>query len=348
MYCLEELKKLKNIKENSLQLSERQTDTSIKYIDDSNCCFLKGNLTALIGSKNIHKSIYATNLAYNALLRNKKVVYISTNATTKEIYQRLIVRNSWKCYEKGFLTSSLWNDEEQDEEFLKKYETSYKNFYDNYSNNLYVTDIKEAKIISVEFLENTFADALKDLAEIDLIIIDDIDNIILKVNSKLEISEEKILNKLIQPLVSNAKSLLGKELRTNIVFVKSISNTLHEKALGNMGHLKIDDIEKIVRILADEIIFIQDDKQLDTSKQVKIQLLKSMHNEMFSKAELANSYLEACCIGNNIEYFNNADNPIVAIRKVWESLENEFKEQNNKRKNDQKTTIEEDRHFDWY
>lgn len=342
MDCLKTLKELKNIKRSSLQILERQTDTSIKYIDDSNCCFLKGNLTALVGSKNIHKSIYATNLAYNALLKNKKVVYISTNATTKEIYQRLIVRNSWNCYEKGFLMSSLLSDEAQDEEFFKKYETSYKNFYDNYSNNLYVTDIKDTKIIDVEFLENTFANAQKNLAEIDLIIIDDIDNIILNVNSKLEISEEKILNKLIQPLVSNAKSLLGKEIRTNIVFVKSISNTLHEKAIGNMGHLKIDDIDKIVRILADEIIFIQDDEQLDTSKQVKIQLLKSMHNEMFSKAERVNSYLKACCIGNNIEYFNNVENPIVAMDNLLKDLENECK-----RQNDPKTTIEEDRHFDW-
>src|SRR5574344_2179715 len=304
MKCLEELEKLKNIKANLKSVKERQIDTTIEYIDNANCCFIKGDVTALIGSGNIHKSIYATNLAYNALLNNKKVLYISTNATARELYQRFIIRNSWNCYEEGIYKYLILNELGQNEEFYEKYEKSYNDFCEKFSSNLYIEDFRETKIIDENFLEVTFEEALKNLEIIDIIIIDDIDNIILRNNSKLETSEEKILNKLIQVIVSNTKNFLGKGFMTNTIFVKSVSKSIYKDSIGNMGCLRIENINKTVRLLADEIIYIQDDKQLDASYQAQIQLLKCENKELFTKPEHINFNLQSCCAGNNIDYFD--------------------------------------------
>lgn len=347
---LKELENLKEIDNNIEKERIREIDTGIEYIDKSNCCFLKGNITALLGSVDIVKSLYATNLIYNALLKGKKIIYIATNASVQEIYQRLIVRNSWECFERGFLKKQLFHKKLQNRNFINKYNASYNDFVKKYSDKLYIQDTKKLKIIDEEIILKIFKEGINALQTIDVVIIDDIDNLILKDKKKLETSENRILDRLMKLMITNAKNFLEKEQMVNIIFVKGMSGSTYSKAIENMGHLKLDYIDKTIRILADEILFIYSDATLENAYRAKLQLLKALHLEMFTKTEEMNSYIEACCMGDNIKYFDNEENPINASRKFLAEMEaciSDLEEKDTKENEEMKDVEETNRVVEW-
>ena len=135
----------------------------------------KGTITTMIGDSSSLKSLWAINIAYEAILNDKNVMYLSIN-TDKEIQvKRLFTRHN--CNEKfpeSYTYESMHNKYNQTAVTNVIYD-----FKERYSKNLIIFDESDMCVPTIRSLRRLIAQAEKYFLDntdsgIDLIIVDDL------------------------------------------------------------------------------------------------------------------------------------------------------------------------------
>lgn len=154
-------------------------DIYISFISDEVDAFSKGirkgTITSIIGDSGNFKSLWAINIAYNAVSDGKNVMYLSINTDKEIVAKRLLTRHN--CNEKF---PNSYSYENMHNIKNATFSTNViQDFMENYSTNIVVFDDGDLGVPNVRSIKRLIAEAEKYFLSktdsgIDLIIIDDL------------------------------------------------------------------------------------------------------------------------------------------------------------------------------
>lgn len=269
--------------------------------------FMGGQVTTILGSSDVAKSLWSLNIAYTAISQGKNVLYFSLGSSKQELNKRFILRHS---YNLKFENELIYDEGEEfyDTELLEEVCTD---FYNNLSSNLIVFDETYFDISTARSLMKLFVVAECDFQKvnqhgIDLIIIDDFTYMKLDNGLKIITTKSKIQDEYYCFLRNQSKNLLGMKRTIPIVVTYGIDKKYYSCFNENdtFGQFMIPEI---IESLSDNILAVR----LTNSQQLKIILAKP-----YVKSNGDNYYedIDACMQNWYIGY--NNDDETLQVRRM--------------------------------
>lgn len=274
-----------------------EISSGIKSIDQLITGLQNATITTIIGTNDNYKSMLALNIAYQAILNKKNVLYISLGENSLEIAKRFLCRHS--------KDSNRFNKPISIEEINTKYDKNvytnvYNDFENNLINNLVLFDMKEFDVSTHYNLQRLIVYAEKEFNErfdkgIDLIVIDDFVNMKLDTMRRTISYGSQVVNEYYKYLKEQSKGLLGTRREIPIVITansKDESNIM----LSEGCDYRIEYIMEDIRCLSDTIISVYGDRHMKKANCLKIKVLKSnskvMEESLTIKADYDYWYIQ--------------------------------------------------------
>ncbi len=279
--------------------------TGYSEIDEATGGIPFGSLTAVTGSLDDDKSIFTLNVAYNAILQGKNVLYFSIGCSSKRTLLKFLVRHSCTFANIPFSLTDLENNKYD----IDSYNKTLDDFKDKYMKHLIIIDESNFDFFNTTVLIRLFIynnEQFKSTTNcgIDIVFIDDLSFMKLENNKRLNITNmNMILNTYLSFLRQQCKNFLN--TGSSIIVIVSIRGTDYGlyKAECNGEYFSLDCNYKEVQTLCDNIISVCKQKQ---SLLLKIQLVKSVGYTINMPVSVL--YDENyCAIGNNIEVLQIED-----------------------------------------
>lgn len=276
-----------------------------------------GKVTTIIGApSNPSKSLWSLNIAYNALTKNKNVLYLTLGADERELNKRLILRHSYNTKFETELTS----DDEIDDVFdMKLVEEVCKDFYENLSSHLIVLDDNDLDISTVTSLQKLFVFAEHKFHEInnrgiDLIVVDDFTNMKLDDGKKLITNKNQIQTEYYSFFRNQSKNFLGTKRMLPIVVTNEFDRK-YATYFEENDTFQRSMIPEVIESLSDNILVIRN----ENTYQVKVTIVKPI------RSADGGYYLTSvkACFNNWYMGYNNEDKTLKA--RAGEKLSDDMK-----------------------
>ena len=262
-------RKLENV-DNS---SEINYSSALELVDNLIFGLKGGTITSIVGGADNTKSLWAINIAYQAILQEKNVLYLSIGCSKQEVFKRLLTRHS--CNPDKFEKEFCFDDDMTDYD-INNYKIIYNDFKNNYLSNIIVYDESEF-IISTHFnlqklLINSQAQFIKKTGKtIDLVIIDDFSYMKLDVGNRCITNQDSVVNEYYNYLKDQSQNLLGSMKKIPIIITispKQINRYFDSTSIYQA-------ISNNVKILSDNIFISFSNKSLEITNQLMINIPQS-------------------------------------------------------------------------
>lgn len=302
------LESLINIDEDAtveISTSCSRIDYLIDGLENGTITTITGNKTYQTDDGNIksvnadYKGLWAINIVYKALLKNKNVLYIALGKNESNVYKALLSKHSCSdTFDRPLSYADLTSKKEAVKDVLLKV---YEDFKDKYQNNIIVFDENQFNISTHHNLQRLIAYSekkFKDLSGkgLDLIVLDDFTYMKLEIKRKSIVNKNIIANDYYKFLKNQAKNLLGTGRKIPILLtIDPIDNGLG--ASKNVGNYVLDFLLYEVQALSDNVLSIYGNPNLNSAHSVKTQILKSKKEIM----------TESVAVRADIKYYNMED-----------------------------------------
>lgn len=246
---------------------EINISSCVDFIDEKVHGLQKGTISTVIGDDDTCKSMWAINIAYEALLQGKNILYLTPSYNKETIYKRFIVRHSCDVnrFDKPFTFDDSYTDYDKDN-YLKV----YSDFKMNYLKNLILFDESEFIISThynlqklIAYAEDKFLKTTGD--DIALIVIDDFTQMKLDNGRRSITNLHIIINEYYKYLRNQARNLLGTERKISIL------TTINSYYLYDVRN----NVPKELKILSDNIFSICADIYRKNPNKFEISVLQS-------------------------------------------------------------------------
>lgn len=247
--------------------------SAIEIVDNTINGLSNGTITSILGSNEEFKSLWAINIAYEALLQNKNVLYFSLGCSKEEVFKRLLSRHSCDVnkFEKEFSFIGEICDYDKD-----NFKIIYNDFKNNHLHKLDVYDESEF-IISTHFnLQKLIIHSQKSFIErtgnsIDLIVIDDFSFMKLDVGHRCTTNQSSVVNEYYNYLKDQAQNLLGTGKKIPIVITISPGQIDKFSDTSDIYNA----ISNSVKILSDNVLVAYGNDVLKKQNKLEVHVLQS-------------------------------------------------------------------------
>lgn len=244
----------------------------------------KGTITSIIGDSGNFKSLWAINIAYNAVSDGKNVMYLSINTDKEIVAKRLLTRHN--CNEKF---PNSYSYENMHNIKNATFSTNViQDFMENYSTNIVVFDDGDLGVPNVRSIKRLIAEAEKYFLSktdsgIDLIIIDDLTYLSYYNGKQYINARQSVIGKYYKYLKGEASDLLGTNHGCSILCThQDIDDGL--SASKNNGNYKLAFIPQSIVAASDNIFTIYGSPLTCTTK-AKVKVVKAPYGEAMDRAE---------------------------------------------------------------
>ena len=246
---------------------EINISSCVDFIDEKIHGLQNGTLTTIIGEDDVCKSMWAINVAYEALLQGKNILYLTPSYNKETIYKRFIVRHSCDVnrFDKPFTFDDPYTDYDKDN-YLKV----YSDFKMNYLKHLILFDESEFIISTrynlqklIAYAEDKFLKATGD--GISLIVFDDFTQMKLDNGRRSITNIHTIISEYYKYLKNQARNLLGTERKISIL------TTINSYYLYDVRN----NVPKELKVLSDNIFSIYADVYRKNPNKFEISVLQS-------------------------------------------------------------------------
>lgn len=266
--------------------TKESDDIDISAISDDIDSFSKGirrgTITTIVGDSSLFKSLWAINIAYDAVVRDKNVMYLSIN-TSKEIQaKRFLTRHN--CNEK------FPNDYTYESMHNKSNVTFTTNvvldFKERYASNIIIFDESDLCIPTISSLRRLIAQAEKCFLDntdsgIDLIIIDDLTYLSYYNNKQFISARPTVIGQYYKFLKDESKNLLGTNHGCSVLCThQDIDDGV--SAVKNNGNYKLSFINQTIAASSDNIFTIYG-SPLMCSTKAKVKVIKAPYGEVMDR-----------------------------------------------------------------
>ena len=235
-----------------------------------------GTVTTMLGAPTENaRSLWSLNMAFNALVQGKNVLFISLGTDERELNKRFILRHSYNLKFESELKS---NEEDFDLYDTNLVEDVCMDFHEKLANRLIIFDEHYFDISTVASLQKLFVVAEHKFNEIsnhgiDLVIVDDFSNMKLDNGRKMITSKNQIQTEYYSFFRNQSKNLLGTKRMIPIVVIdaidkKHLSYFVDNDTFG--GYM----ISEVVDSLSDNILVARKENEF----QLKVTIVKPIRS----------------------------------------------------------------------
>lgn len=244
----------------------------------------KGTITSIIGDSGNFKSLWAINIAYNAISDDKNVMYLSINTDKEVVAKRLLTRHN--CNER--FPNSYSYENMHNRKNITFSNNVILDFMENYSTNIVVFDESDLCVPNVRSIKRLIAEAENYFLSntdsgIDLIIIDDL-TYLSYYNGKQYINARPIvIGQYYKFLKDESKNLLGTNHCCSVLCThQDVDDGV--SATKNNGNYKLSFINQSIAASSDNIFTIYGSPLMCTTK-AKVKVVKAPYGEVMDRAE---------------------------------------------------------------
>lgn len=257
--------------------SKMELSTAIKAVDDA-IGGLPNGLSIIIGDSDSAKSMWAINVAYSAITRNKNVLYFSLGTSAEDVYKRFLARHSCNKdkFEKEFSFVDLKTEYD-----VTNYKVIYNDFKNNYLSDLVVFDESEFLISTHYNLQKLIIEAqrrfIKRTGEgIDLIILDDFSFMKLDRGRQCITNQVTIVNEYFNYLRDQSKNLLGTNKKIPVLVTVSPNCNNRYWDLYQLYNA----VTNSIKVLSDNVFIVLNDENMKDAEQIKVGVLQSFNGKV--------------------------------------------------------------------
>jgi len=244
----------------------------------------KGTITTIMGDSSVFKSLWAINIAYDAIINGRNVMYLSINTSKETQVKRLLTRHN--CNERfpnNYTYEGMHN--KSNATFTTNVVLDFK---ERYTSNLIIFDESDLCIPSIRSFRRLIAQAEKYFLDntdsgIDLIIIDDLTYLSYYNNKQYISARPTVIGQYYKFLKDESKNLLGTGHGCSILCThQDIDDGV--SAMKNNGNYKLSFVNQSIAASSDNIFTIYRSPLMCTTK-AKVKVLKAPYGEVMDRAE---------------------------------------------------------------
>lgn len=272
---------LSKLEENYNQETDNtKITTCIKYIDNIGATFRKGTINTILGFTGSYKTMYCTNVAYNAIKQGLNTCYISLEISASNMYYNFLSRYSNEPDFKYRISHTKIKNKDLDNDEKKYLFTDmvekFKNQLDNHliivdETNLNIKDFTSfdavLKKIDDEFIKRTNKG-------VDVVIIDHLN--LLKFDETNQMNDYSKVNHWMSYFRKNCINFVRKDKQVCFIIAAQSNRSGYERAMANGGSYTLDSIaegNEIERSSA-VVLGLYTDAGLKKQELAKIQVIK--------------------------------------------------------------------------
>lgn len=277
----------------------------------------KGTITTIIGDSGNFKSLWAINIAYNAISDGKNVMYLSINTDKEIVAKRLLTRHN--CNERFPKTYSYDNMHNiKNANFITNV---IDDFMENYSTNIIVFDESDLCIPNNRSVKRLIAEAEKYFLNktdsgIDLIIIDDLTHLSYYNGKQYITAKQSVIGEYYKYLKGEASDLLGTNHECSILCTHQDKDD-GLSALKNNGNYKLSFIPQSIVAASDNIFTIYGSPLICATK-AKVKVVKAPYGEAMDRAE-------SIAVDSSKWFMSNSDQSLIETKYLNEIQKYEIK-----------------------
>lgn len=267
--------------------------TCIDEIDKTSGMLRKGTVNTIMGYTGSYKTMYCTNIAYEAIKSNLNVCYISLEISKKDMLYNFLSRysNEEKCGGKISHTAMKFKTLNENEE-KRLFKQIIPEFQKDYSEHLIIIDESDFGCDDTTSFDSLFI-KIENIFEqrtgkgIDLIVIDHLN--LLKFTDNGAMNDYAKVNHWMSYFRKNCLNLAKKNKQTCILVAVQCSRSGYEQARKNDGQYELtgaaegNEIERS----SENVIAIYSDSDLKANNTFKIQLIKGRNCDTMPEPILA-------------------------------------------------------------
>ncbi len=262
---------------------EVSISTVSEKIDEFSLGLKDGYITTIVGDDGYFKSLWAINIAYQAIKEDKNVMYLSVGVNKEYVAKRLLTRHS--CEER--FPRELSYEGMHNAANARYRSNVVLDFQDMLSKKIVVFDDGDLGIPSIGSLKRLIMQAYKHFLEetdsgIDLIIIDDLTYLSYYNGKRITGDRKTVINEYYRFLKDNSNDLLSTGHTCSILCThKDVDDGI--TAAKNNGNYQLAMIPKPIVFCSDNILTIYG-SVLNSQTKAKLKVIKSVYGEVMDTA----------------------------------------------------------------
>lgn len=273
---------------------------------DSYCSGLsRGSITTIIGNEGSFKSMWAVNIAYQAIRDGKNVMYLTVGVDKATVIKRFLSRHSNQVekFERPLSINGFNNKEN-----FNLRERIVLDFQENYKDKIIYFDKSDLTISSGKSLKRLIAEAhsyfLKTTdSGLDLIVVDDMTNLSFYNGKKTLTSRNSVIEGYYKVLKEVSRNLFGTGYACSVLCThKDKDNGTF--ATKNNGNYTLNVINEQIVFWSDCILTIYDPSSLrEIKEQARVKVLKTLSGDVMDR-EITNKidYTKWFISSNNMSF----------------------------------------------
>lgn len=263
---------------NVIEEIEEGISSGIETIDELTRGIPIGKVSTIISKDREYRHLYVNNLAYNTLMEEKNVLYISINYEKTLVYLEMIARHS--CNEKFNKPLSKTELTTKFDENIYNY--VYDDVYDQLNNYFKVYDINDFNLQNVFVFQRLFTLANQNFIKknnkpIDLVIIDGLERLHIDKKRKVLTSRNTVESEYYLFFKEMSLNFVGTNNRIPIVITNE-SLSVYNEHLENGVYYNLSFISDTIKNYSDLILTVYGDRNLDKQKVINVSLLKFIND----------------------------------------------------------------------
>lgn len=265
--------------------------TGVKEIDNSISGLMPGTITVLAGYTGSYKTTWALNIAYNAMVEGKNVLYLSLEVIKEYIFYNLISRHSFNDKFKIHIDNSKLKRRELDDKEFEYFQETIYNDFKKLPGRVFAIDETELENYSFYSLENKFREIEK-LAQketghgIDMLVVDHAQLLKYDENMKGIGNETNVVNAYVSFFRQQALNFIRENKQVSVLILSQTSRDGWRKASRNEGCYDLTalaDSNELERA-ASLVFTVFCSSSLKQVKEAKVQILKNRDGDTWRKS----------------------------------------------------------------
>lgn len=262
------------------ELDKTKISTCIEKIDGLNASFRKGTVNAVMGYTGSYKTLYCTNVSYDAIKNGLNVCYVSLEISRSEMYYNFLSRYSNEnIFDRRLCHTDMKFKELTEDNKNYLFRTIVPSFYKELSKHLSIIDESDFETNNSTTFDNLFRIVESSFVEktgkgVDLVVIDHLN--LLKFSDSNGMNDYSKVNHWMSYFRRNCKNFIKKHKQVCILVAVQCSREGYERAKNNGGSYSLtgaaegNEIERS----SENVLAIYSDSNLKEQLQAKIQIIK--------------------------------------------------------------------------
>lgn len=262
------------------KLDNEKLSTGIKILDQNNAYIKKGKISTVFAYTGNFKTMFCSNVAYNAIKNNSNVLYLSLEISKAEMYINFLSRHSYN-FDKKISHSDIKNSKLSDDDKDYLYNTIYTDFKNELKSNLIVYDETDIDLNTYASFSKLFYQADSNFKKktgkgIDLIIIDHLNLLKFESGEKIQ-NDYSAVNHWMSFFRKNTINFLGQKRQIAILCACQSSREGYKNAMKNQkyqltGIAEGNEIERSSQLVLS--IYTTDEYRNNNKSQMQILKLR--------------------------------------------------------------------------